>query len=168
MWMRLAASMVLMASVQAPAPPEGATLTLVQRATEPLYFSNPALGMKGTIRPIPGSRLEMVVIAVGDAPIVEVDIRQFALISADGVLYEPIAAGGGPDLIFPIDSLPLGREMGQILPNDAQVLMKRISTTSVMLEADPRATLAFVFQLPARSATRAFRLPGGSELALTR
>jgi hypothetical protein len=168
MWMRLAASMALMASVQAPAPPEGATLTLVQRATEPLYFSNPALGMKGTIRPIPGSRLEVVVIAVGDAPIVEVDIRQFALISADGVFYEPIAAGGGPDLIFPIDSLPLGREMGQILPNDAQVLMKRISTTSVTLEADPRATLAFVFQLPERSTTRAFRLPGGSELALTR
>jgi hypothetical protein len=168
MWMRLAASMVLTASLQALAPPDGATLTLVQRATGPLYFSNPALGVQGTIRPIPGSRLEMIVIAVGDAPIVEGDIRQFALISADGVLYEPIAAGGGPDLIFPIDSLPLGREVGQILPNDAQVLMKRISTTSVTLEADPRATLAFVFQLPERSVTRAFRLPGGSQLALTR
>ena len=58
--------------------------------------------------------------------------------------------------------------MGQILPSDAQVLMKRTSATNVLLEADPGATLAFVFQLPERSATRAFRLPNGSELALTR
>jgi len=79
-----------------------------------------------------------------------------------------IAAGAEPYLIFPIDGLPLGREIGQILPSDALVQMRRISTTSVMLEADSRATLAFVFQVPERSATRAFRLPDGSELALTR
>ena len=82
---------------------------------------------------------------------IETDIRFFALITSDGTAYEPIAAGGGADLIFPIDSLQLGREMGQILASDAQVLMKRISTTSVLLEADPSATLAFVFQLPERS-----------------
>jgi hypothetical protein len=167
MWNRFAAAMLLAASVQTPVPPDGATLTLVRRATEPLYFSNPALGVKGTIRPIPGSRLEIIAIVLGDAPI-EADLRQFVLIATDGLLYEPIAAGGGTDLIFPIDSLPLGRDMGQILPSDALVQLKRISATSVMLEADAGATLAFVFQLPERSATRAFRLPNGSELALTR
>jgi hypothetical protein len=165
MWNRLAAALVLTASMQTPAPPHGATLTLVKRATEPLFFSNPVLRMSGTIRPIPGHRLDLVAITLGDMPI-EADIRQFTLISTGGVPYEPIAAGGGPDLIFPIDSLPLGREMGQILPSDALVLLKRISTTTVMLEADAGATLAFVFQLPERLSTRAFRLPNGSELAL--
>jgi hypothetical protein len=56
--------------------------------------------------------------------------------------------------------------MGQILPSDAEIMMSRISTTSVTLEADPGATLAFVFQLPEKAKTRALRLPGGGELAL--
>ena len=167
MWKRLAAAMVLTASVPTLAQAPGATLTLVQRATEPLHFSNPMLKVSGTIRPIPGNRLDLVVITVGDMAI-QAEIRLFALIAANGAAYEPIAAGGGPDLLFPIDTLQLGREMGQILPSDAQVLMKRISATNVLLEADPGATLAFVFQLPERSATRAFRLPNGAELALTR
>jgi hypothetical protein len=166
MWNRLAAALALTASMQTPAPPHGATLTLVKRAIEPLFFSNPALRMSGTIRPIPGHRLDLIAITLGDMPI-EADIRQFTLISTGGGSYEPIAAGGGPDLIFPIDSLPLGREMGQILPSDAEVLMTRTSATNVLLEADPGATLAFVFQLPERSTTRAFRLPDGRELALT-
>jgi hypothetical protein len=166
MWMRPAAALVLVASLQTPAP-SGAVLTLVQRATQPLFFSNPMLKVSGTIRPIPGHRLDLVVITLGDMPI-DADLRQFTLISTDGVTHEPIAAGGGPDLIFPIDSLELGREVGQILPSDAQVLMKRISTTSVTLEADPHATLAFVFQLPERAVLRALRLPDGSELTLGR
>jgi len=167
MWKCFAAAMMATASLQTPALLHGATLTLVRSATEPLYFSNPVLGLKGTIRPIPGSRFEIVSIVLGDLP-VEGEIRQFALVSTGGVLYEPIAAGGGPDLIFPIDSLPLGREMGQILPSDALVQLKRTSATSVTLEADAGATLAFVFQLPEREATRALRLPDGGELALTR
>jgi len=167
MWNRFAAAMALTASVQTLAPPQGATLTLVRRATEPLPFSNPALKLSGTIRAIPGHRLDLVVITLADLPI-DAETRQFTLISTDGVAYEPIAAGGGPDLIFPIDTLPLGREMGQILPSDAQVLMKRTSATHVLLGADPRATLAFVFQLPQRSAARALRLPNGSELALSK
>jgi len=144
-----------------------ATLNLVRRASEPLPFSNPLFKLKGTIRPIPGSRLDLVVVTVGEMP-VESDIRAFSLVAADGATYEPIAAGGGPDLIFPIESLELGREMGQILPSDAEVLLKRTSTSSVMLEADPGATLAFVFQLPERATTRALRLPGGGELPLTK
>jgi len=167
MWMRLAAAMVLTASVQAPVPHEAATLTLVRRATEPLFFSNPMLQISGTIPPIAGHRLDLVVVTLGDVA-VEADTRQFTLLATDGLTYEPIAAGGGPDLIFPIDSLQLGREMGQILPSDALVQLKRISATNVTLEADPGATLAFVFQLPERSAARAFRMPNGSVLALTR
>jgi hypothetical protein len=97
---------------------------------------------------------------------IESDTRSFSLVAADGTTYEPIAAGGGPDLVFPMESLELGREMGQILPSDAEVLMKRTSTSSVVLEADPGATLAFVFQLPERVMVRALRLPGGTELAL--
>ena len=162
---RLAAAIVLTASFQGPATPAGTTLTLVRRGTEPLYFSNPMVPLKGTIRPIQGNRLDLVVIKVGDMPI-DTDIRQFALIAADGSAFEPIAAGGGPDLIFPIDSLELGREMGQILPSDAEIMMKRTSTTSVTLEADAGAPLAFVFQLPERTRTRALRLPGGAELEL--
>ena len=167
MWKRFAAAMVLTASAPIPAQPHGATLTLVRSAIGPLAFSSPVLKMSGTIRPIPGHRLDLVVIALGDLPI-EGEIRQFALISTAGAAYEPIAAGGGADLVFPIDSLPLGREMGQILPSDAEVLMKRISATQVVLEADPGATLAFVFQVPVGLATRGFRLPNGTELALTR
>ena len=165
MWNRLAAAIVLTASFQAPASPAGTTLTLVRRGTEPLFFSNPMFQLKGTIRPIQGNRLDLIVIKVGDTPI-DTEIRQFALIAADGSAFEPIAAGGGPDLIFPIDSLELGREMGQILPSDAEIMMSRTSTTSVTLEADPGATLAFVFQLPEKVKTRALRLPGGGELAL--
>ena len=78
-----------------------ATLTLVRRATEPLAFSNPLVKVRGTIRPIPGNRLDLIVVTVGDAPI-ETDIRSFALVAADGTTYETIAAGGGADLIIPI------------------------------------------------------------------
>ena len=142
-----------------------ATITLVRHAVESLAFSSPLVKKSGTIRPMPGNRLDLIVLTVGDVPI-ESDTRAFALVSADGATYEPIAAGGGPDLLFPMESLELGREMGQILPSDAEVLMKRTSSSSVMLEADPGATLAFVFQLPERVTVRALRLPGGVELTL--
>src|SRR5437867_1218498 len=37
-------------------------LTELQSMAEPLAFSNPSLGVKGTIRPIPGDRLQIIVI----------------------------------------------------------------------------------------------------------
>jgi len=37
-------------------------LTELQSLAEPLAFSNPSLGVKGTIRPIPGDRLQIIVI----------------------------------------------------------------------------------------------------------
>ena len=75
MWKHLSAAAVIAASLQAPVPPAGTTLTLVRRGTEPLYFSNPMVPLKGTIRPIQGNRLDLVVIKVGDMPI-DTDIRQ--------------------------------------------------------------------------------------------
>jgi hypothetical protein len=131
-----------------------------------LPFSNPSLG-QGTITPIPGARFEVVVITLGDVP-VETDLRQFTLITVGGAAYEPIAAGGGVDLIVPIDSVPLGRELGQILPNDALVSLKRTTSATVMLEADPHATLAFVFQVPNGAAVQFVKLPDGAALTLAR
>jgi hypothetical protein len=149
------------------APPIGATLTSARSTGDALWFSSPSLGLKGTIAPIAGSRFEIIVITLGDTP-VDVELRQFALIAADKSAYEPIAAGAGADLIFPIDSMPLGRELGQILPSDAMVSLKRTTFATVMLEADPHATLAFVFQVPEGSALRALKLPDGAELPLTK
>jgi hypothetical protein len=144
-----------------------AKLTLLQSATEPLAFSNPAVPLKGTIRPVPGDRLQVVVITLGDAPI-EAEVRQFTLVAVGGATYEPIAVGGGADLIFPLDRLSLGQEMGQLLPSDASIAVKRVSRTSVTIEADSGATLAFVYEVPERSTVRVLRLPDGSELALSR
>ena len=157
----------LLAALLTAAPPLGAALTSVRGTVEPLSFSNPSLGLKGTITPVAGARFEVVVITLGDEP-VEGDLRQFTLTSAAGSSYEPVAAGGGPDLIVPIDSMPLGRELGQILPTDALVTLTRTSPATVLLEADPRATLAFVFQVPLDATMRTLTLPGGTELALAR
>ena len=148
-------------------PPIGATLTSAQNTGESLWFSNPSLGLKGTITPISGSRFEIIVITLGDTP-VAAELRQFTLVAADKSAYEPIAAGGGAELIFPIDSMPLGRELGQILPSDALVSLKRTTPTTVLLEADAHATLAFVFQVPEGAALRALRLPDGAQLTLAR
>jgi hypothetical protein len=157
----------LVPHLSAPQMATTAKLTLLQNVTEPLAFSNPSLGLKGTMLPHPGARLRIVVIALGDVPI-DAEVRQFTLISVSGVPYEPIAVGGGADLIFPLDRLPLGQEVGQILPSDAIIMVKRVSGTRVTLEADPHATLAFVFELPEGSVSRALRLPDGSELATNR
>jgi hypothetical protein len=147
------------------APPGGVTLTSVRSTAEPLWFSNPALGLSGTIKPIPGSRFEVVVVALADEG-VGGELRQVVLTTTSGAAYEPIAAGGGADLIFPIDSMPVGRELGQILPNDAVVTLERTTPATVLFEADPHATLAFVFQVPHGAAVQALKLPGGVEVAL--
>jgi hypothetical protein len=161
------AVIVALAVTVATAPPTGVTLTSVRSTSEPLWFSNPALRLSGTIKPVPGSRFEVVVLALADEPI-DGELRQFVLTTVGGATYEPIAAGGGPDLIFPLDSMPLGREVGQILPNDALVTLQRTTSATVMLEADPHATLAFVFQVPHSASVQSLKLPGGAQLALTK
>jgi hypothetical protein len=144
-----------------------ATMTSSRIVTEPLAFFNPALNLKGTIRPMPGDGLQMVVITLGEEPIVA-EVRRFKLVSASGARYEPIAVGGGADLILPLDVLPAGQGVGQILPSDAIVALTRTSSSSVMLEAEARATLAFVFELPEGAVARCLRLPDGRELAVGR
>ena len=133
-----------------------ATMMSSRSVTEPLPFSNPALNLKGTIRPLPGDRLQMVIITVGDEPLLA-EVRRFKLVSASGARYEPIAVGGGADLILPLDVLPAGQGVGQILPSDAIVALTRTSSSSVMLEAEARATLAFVFELPDYILDKCFR-----------
>jgi hypothetical protein len=140
-------------------------LTTLQSVTAPMPFSNPSLGLKGTIRPMPGDRFVLVVIALGEEPIVA-EVRHFVLISDAGVRYEPVAVGGSPDLILPLDCVPLGLEVGQILPSDAILAMKRMSTTSVTIDAGPGVTIAFVYELPQAAGLRSFRLPDGRELVL--
>jgi len=147
------------------APPGAVSLTSVRSTREQLWFSNPVLGLKGTITPIPGSRFDIVVVAVGDAPI-EGDVRQFTVTTVAGASFEPIAIGGGADLIFPLDSIAVGREMGQILPNDAQVIVTRTSPTRVTVAADPHASLAFVFQVPHAGEIASLHLPDGTVLPL--
>jgi hypothetical protein len=142
-------------------------LTTLQSATGSLPFSSPALGVKGTIRPMPGDRFELVVITLGDRTIVG-DVRQFVLVSAGGVSYAPVAIGGGPDLIVPLDCVPLGLEVGQILPSDAILSVKRVSTTSVTIDAKAGVTIALVYQLPEGATVRSFKLPDGRELDLER
>ena len=142
-------------------------LTTVRSPTGSLPFSNPALSVNGTIRPMPGDRFELVVIALGDEPIVA-EVRQFVLVSAAGVGYEPVAVGGGPDLIFPLDCVPLGLEVGQILPSEAILSVKRVSATSLTIDARAGVTIALVYQLPESARPRALKLPDGRELDLER
>ena len=142
-------------------------LTTLRSPTGSLPFSSPALGVKGTIRPMPGDRFELVVIAVGDKTIAA-EVRQFVLVSASGLSYAPVAIGGGPDLIFPLDCVPLGLEVGQILPSEAILSVKRVSATSLRIDARAGVTIALVYQLPEGVALRSFKLPDGRELDLER
>jgi len=67
---------------------------------------------------------------------------------------------GGDDIV------PLGLQVGQILPSDAILAVKRVSATSVTIDAGAGVTVAFVYELPERAALRTFRLPGGRELGV--
>ena len=143
------------------------SVTTVTHLTEPLAYANPSLNLKGTVSPAPGRRLDIVVLALGATP-VEAEVGAFALLAAGGLAYAPIGVGGGADLMFPLDRLPIGREVGQILPTDAIVAVMRNSSSSVTLEAGPKATIALLFEVPANAVVTSLRLPGGSLLAVDR
>jgi hypothetical protein len=147
--------------------PLDATVTLVQALDNGLAFANPASRSKGTIEPAAGFRLEIVEITLGAMPI-EADLSGFKLVSAGGLQYAPIGVGGGSDTIVPLERLPLGREVGQILKSNAIVAVTRTSTTSVTLDADPHATVALLYELPLASVSNALRLPDGTLLTLDR
>jgi hypothetical protein len=140
-------------------------VTTVTHVTEPLAYANPSLNVKGTVSPAPGHRLEIVVLALGAAPL-DAEVGGFALLDATGIAYTPIGVGGGSHLIFPLDRLPIGKEVGQVLPTDAIVAVMRNSTTSVTLEAGPQATIALLFELPTNAVMKSLRLPDSTLLVL--
>jgi hypothetical protein len=144
-----------------------ATVTLVKALDGPLAFANPAIKTRGTIEPAAGRRLEIVELRLGTMAI-EAEVGGFMLVSAGGPEYAPIGIGGGSDTILPLDRLPLGREVGQILKSNAIVEVTRRSATSVTLDADPGATVVLLYELPRASVFRALRLPDGSLLMLVR
>lgn len=135
--------------------------------TEPLAFANPSLDVKGTVTPASGQRLDIVVLSVGETP-VEAEVGAFALLAANGPAYAPIGVGGGADLILPLDRLPIGQEVGQILPTDAIVAVMRNSVSSVTLEAGPKGTIALLFEVPANAVVASLRLPDGTLLTIDR
>ena len=154
--------LVALAVVQALADIAIATVT---HLTEPLAYANPSLNVKGTVSPAPGHRLDIVVLSLGATP-VEAEVGDFMLFAADGLSYTPVGVGGGAHLIFPLDRLRIGQEVGQVLPTDAIVAVTRNSTSSVTLEAGPKGTIALLYEVPANAVLRSLRLPGGSLLAI--
>ena len=139
-------------------------MTASHDAADALPFEIPSLRVKGTVRPATGNRLHIVSVTLGEEPL-ETDVRRFVLVTTTGT-YEPIGAGGSAVLIIPLDRVPVDKEVGEILPSDAIVALTRRSSTSVTLEAGPRATLAFLYELPLASSVRALRLPDGRELTV--
>ena len=142
-----------------------ARVTANRAIVEALPFEIPSLRLKGSIRATAGARLHSVTITLGEEPI-ETDVRRFVLVTGDGT-FEPIGAGGRDDIIIPLDRVPLGREVGEILPSDAILALTRTSPTSVTLEVGPRGTVAFLYELPAAARVRSLRLPDGRELTVT-
>jgi hypothetical protein len=142
-------------------------VTTVTHVTEPLAYANPSLNLKGTVSPAPGHRLDIVVLSLGATP-VDAEVGEFALLAADGRSYTPIGVGGGAHLIFPLDRLGIGQEVGQVLPTDAIVAVTRNSSSSVTLEAGPKATIALLYEVPANAVVKSLRLPDGSLLAVDR
>jgi hypothetical protein len=143
----------------------GVRVATVTQLTEPLAYANPSLNVTGTVTPAPGYRLDIVVIALGSTPL-EAEVGAFTLTAVGGLAYAPIGVGGGANLIFPVDRLAIGREVGQILPNDAIIAVTRNSSTSVMLEAGPNGTIALLFELPTSTVVKSLRLPDGRLLSI--
>jgi hypothetical protein len=119
------------------------------------------------VSPQPGHRLDLVVLSVGATP-VDAEVGAFALLAASGTAYAPIGVGGGAQLIVPLDRLPIGQEVGQILPTDAIVAVMRNSASSVTLEAGSNGTIALLFEVPANAIVTSLRLPDGRVLAVGR
>jgi hypothetical protein len=148
-----------------PHPPIAAKVSHVDSVRGPVEFSNPALRIKGTIEPRAGNLLQMIEIVLGDTD-VEAEASTFELVTADDNRYAPIAVGGGAKLLFPLDRLPIGDEMTQILPIDGMIAVTKNSATSVTVEATSMATLAFLYEVPRDATVKTLKLPDGSALAL--
>ena len=167
--MTLVLVLAAIAAAQPPAAqplPIEAKLTLI-RSLDALPYFNPALAIKGTLEPSPGNRLVIVEFTIGMNG-VDAELASFVLTTSADASHAPVAAGGGANLTFPFARIPLGQEMGQILPTDAIVAVKRTSSRSATIEAGPIATIALVYDVPKDAAPRTLKLPDGSVLALER
>jgi hypothetical protein len=128
-------------------------------------FWIPSMRLEGTIRPAAGHRLFVVTATLGEEPIAEEDISRFVLITSAGQRM-PIGAGVDDASIVPFDRIPVGQQVGQILPSDAMIVLARSSALRVSLEIGPRATIAFLYEVPQAAKVRALRLPDGRQLAV--
>jgi hypothetical protein len=142
-------------------------LTLVSghHLADEVAFWIPSLRVDGTIRPAAGHRLFVVTATLGEEPIAEEDISRFVLITSAGQRM-PIGAGVDDASIVPFDRIPVGQQVGQILPSDAMIVLARSSALRVSLEIGPRATIAFLYEVPQAAKVRALRLPDGRQLAV--
>ena len=131
-----------------------------------LPFAVPSLRVSGLLQPVPGHRLYLVGLRLGDEPIGEDDISRFALVTTRG-LREPIGAGATEVSIVPLDRIPVGGEVGEILPSDAMMVLTRTSSTRVALEVGSQGSIALLYDVPLAASVRALRLPDGRELAIT-
>ena len=138
-------------------------MTASRDVVDPLPFEIPSLKVKGFVRPAAGMRLYVVALTLGEDGI-DTEVRRFLLVARSGITYQPIGAGGRPDLIMPLDRIPIGQEVGEILPSDAIVSLTRASAARVTLEVGPHGTVAFLYELPTEAFARALRLPDGREL----
>lgn len=154
---------VLTVAVPHSSQSSGVQLTASRDVADPMAFVIPSLKVDGFVRAVAGNRLYVVALALGEEPI-DADVGAFVLVARNGTTYRPIGAGGRPDLIMPLDRIPVGREVGEILPSDAILSLTRQSATSVMLEVGPHGTIAFLYELPAAVLVRGLRLPDGREL----
>lgn len=140
-------------------------LTLVSShdVVGPLPFAVPLLRVSGLLQPAPGRRLFVVSLRVGEEPVEAEDISRFTLATSAGV-REPIGAGASETSVVPLDRIPVGGEVGEILPSDAMFVLTRSTAARVALEAGPRGTIALLYDLPLSASVRALRLPDGREL----
>jgi hypothetical protein len=132
-----------------------------------LPFTVPLLRVSGLLQPAPGHRLFVVALSVGEEPIDADDISRFTLITSGG-RRAPIGAGATEVSIVPLDRIPVGREVGEILPSDAMLVLTRGSSTRVAVEVGPQGTIALLFEVPLTARISALRLPDGRELATVR
>jgi hypothetical protein len=143
------------------------TLTSSHALAGALPFAVPLLRVSGLLQPSPGHRLFIVSLRVAAEPIDDGDISRFTLITSSG-RRTPIGAGATEVSIVPLDRIPVGGEVGEILRSDAMLVLTRGSSTRVAVEVGPQGTIALLFEVPVTATISALRLPDGSELATKR